>query len=776
MSLGQALLRSLGALLSVVMLGVLLPGSAFAANEGKPRNYIVTLAVADSGKSIRPSVKGGKQRIRRRAKATRATTNRLVREHGFRTRHRYTSAVSGFSVRMTPQKAAKLRRDGQVARVRPARRFKLAAETVTSGVRRVNGGPGAATPDVDADIAIVDTGIGPVGNGELNVVGGINCTFDGLGGHRWEDVSPIKHGTHVAGTAAARHNGIGTVGVAPGARLWSVRVFNEFDYGDEATIICGLDWATSTRRGADAPPGTLPIDIINLSVQGNRIGGQEACGPGDPDLLHQAVCAAHAAGITVVAAAGNERVDASQVAPAGYDQVITVGALSDFDGNGWGAANSDCPDGAGEVDDTYASYSNYGNDIDIIAPGTCIRSTTTGDGTAAKLLTGTSMAAPHVTGAVARLLAVQPGLPPEQVRQVVRAAGRLDWKMWSDPNWSGVDDSRDPSRVLDVAALLGPPALKVWLSSTAFKVGGAGKKVTARVDVQRGGGYSGNVQLTASGLPASLGWALFDSPGPSLDGLAGLKARLRAHFKKGAPQGSHALDVVAHGSGLSGSRRIDVFVDRTPPKTKYLKPKIRGGNVAAAKSGAAQAYMTWKSTDRHSGVAKSTLQRKTGSRPWRDIKGAASSARVTLKPGQSSSFRVRARDSVGNASTGRTVSAQLAVRDSGSSAWRRPASGWKTKLAKSAHGGSVLMASKPKKSLATGFFGKAFAIIAPLGPGRGALRLRVDGGQWKTVSLDAPTAMQRRVVYSRNLKKGGHKVQIQGLGGQAAIDALLYIK
>ena len=77
------------------------------------------------------------------------------------------------------------------------------------------------------------------------------------------------------------------------------------------------------------------------------------------------------AGVTIVAAAGNGATDASAIAPAGYDQVITVGAITDLDGAGWGEAANGC---SGEQDDTWASYSNYGTDIDILAPGSCVES------------------------------------------------------------------------------------------------------------------------------------------------------------------------------------------------------------------------------------------------------------------------------------------------------------------------------------------------------------------------------------------------------------------
>ena len=283
-----------GRLLPPLALVLMLPLGTVAAapvegSQGKARNYIIRLAIADAGKAIRPVGHGARQRIRRRAARTADATDRLAREHGFRTRHRYTSAISGFSARLTPHQAARLRRDAKVASIRPARRFRVSGQVVPGGLKRVKAAPGGgpAAPDVDVDIAVLDTGIGPVGNGELNVRGGINCSNDGLADDVWQDLYSSKHGTHVAGTAAARDNEIGTVGVAPGARLWSVRVFRSSGFGDETTIVCGLDWAVSTH-GPGAPPGSQPIDVINMSIQGPRPSGapEDCVGASDPDAIH----------------------------------------------------------------------------------------------------------------------------------------------------------------------------------------------------------------------------------------------------------------------------------------------------------------------------------------------------------------------------------------------------------------------------------------------------------------------------------------------------------
>ncbi|MCC7023451.1 MAG: S8 family serine peptidase, partial [Thermomicrobiales bacterium] len=112
-----------------------------------------------------------------------------------------------------------------------------------------------------------------------------------------------------------------------------------------------------------------------------------------------AVCATVNAGIPVIVAAGNQAIDASTRVPAAYDQVITVSAMADSDGAPGGLGPRTC---TGNRDDTFASFSNFGPDVDIAAPGDCILSFIRGDLLEAS---GTSVATPHVTGAVARFIA-----------------------------------------------------------------------------------------------------------------------------------------------------------------------------------------------------------------------------------------------------------------------------------------------------------------------------------------------------------------------------------
>ena len=223
---------------------------------------------------------------------------------------------------------------------------------------------------MDADVAIVDTGIAY--HPDLNVAGGYNCsTTDPTA---WRDKN--NHGTHVAGTVAALDNGIGVVGVAPGARVWGVKILNDDGYGLISWYICGLDWILAQRDPTDA---SRPLfEAVNMSV--TKPGSDDDnCGFTNNDPLHQAICRVVAGGITVVAAAANDHHNAAANIPASYNEVITVSALADTDGKAGGLGGNACFSWGGyDKDDTFADFSNYGADVDIMAPGKCILSTVPG--------------------------------------------------------------------------------------------------------------------------------------------------------------------------------------------------------------------------------------------------------------------------------------------------------------------------------------------------------------------------------------------------------------
>jgi subtilisin len=352
------------------------------------------------------------------AMVARSQTTRHQAELGFV----YHAAIKGYSATLSTSAVRDLRRDPLVAAVVEDREVRVAAQRLPTGIDRIDGelsstASGDGIGSVDADIAVLDTGI-DTGHPDLNVVGGVACNGSG-----YQDRN--GHGTHVAGIAAARDNSDGVVGVAPGARLWAVRVLNSSGKGSWSNLICGVDWVT--RNAAT-------IEVANVSLGGS--GSEPAasgCSTGDP--MHDAICRSVQAGVTYAVAAGNSATNASNLVPAAYDEVITVSALADFNGQPGGGAAPTC---RADSDDTLADSSNFGSDIDLIAPGTCISSTYRGGRYAT--MSGTSMAAPHVAGAAALYRSANPVAYPAEVKTALQTASQPDPQSPGNAVWNGVGD------------------------------------------------------------------------------------------------------------------------------------------------------------------------------------------------------------------------------------------------------------------------------------------------------------------------------------------------
>jgi subtilisin len=343
----------------------------------------------------------------------------LARRHGARVRHLYRHALKGYSTNLTAGQAARLRAAPGVAAVVAEQTFRVSAQTLPTGIDRVDGELSSAVSGngsgvVNVDIAVIDTGI-DLHHPDLDTRDGANCVSPGA-----PPDDDHGHGTHVAGTAAARDNTIGVVGVAPGARVWAVKVLNAAGSGTTSQIVCGIDWVTANA-------GT--IEVANMSLGGQSpFGSFSTCGS-TWDPMHPAICRSVNAGVTYAVAAGNSAANANNFVPATYAEVITVSALADFNGRPGGGAPATC---RADQDDTFANFSNYGGDVDLIAPGVCILSTYLGGGY--NTFSGTSMASPHVAGAAGLYRAGNPGASPAQVRSALQGAGNLNWNDADDPD------------------------------------------------------------------------------------------------------------------------------------------------------------------------------------------------------------------------------------------------------------------------------------------------------------------------------------------------------
>lgn len=329
---------------------------------------------------------------------TREVGRSLMAEHGGTLGPVYGNVMKGFAGKVPAGRVEALRNNPKVDVVIPDAPVSGENAEVPPGVRRIGaervaGSVIGTRGAVDADIAILDTGINT--HPDLNLAGGVNCAQDaGCAATSFADGH--GHGTHVAGTAAAKDDGVGVVGTAPGARVWGVKVLGDNNGGYLSWFIAGLDWVTA--RG--------DIEVVNASLNG------AGWSP-----VNDAIARATDAGVVVVVAAGNDATDASNLSPASAPNAITVSAYRDSDGTP-GAL-------AGGGDDVWASFSNYGTVVDVAAPGVFINSTSrTG---AYATMSGTSMASPHVAGAAAVYITSHAVAPSASRWQTVLDAFRGEW-------------------------------------------------------------------------------------------------------------------------------------------------------------------------------------------------------------------------------------------------------------------------------------------------------------------------------------------------------------
>jgi len=306
----------------------------------------------------------------------------------------YEHVLRGFSITMPRAALAGVAQDPRVAYVEEDKPVSLFAQSTPTGIQRIfaDTNPALAingTDDyrVDADVAVIDTGV-DFEHPDLNVVGGVNCLYTVGGGPPWARSyycvdggdDDHYHGTHVAGTIGALHNGFGVVGVAPGARIWAVKVLDSQGSGYASGIVAGIDWVAANGD----------IEVANMSLGGSGFSQAE----------YDAIQGAVDAGVAFAVAAGNSDDDANDYSPAAFDNALTVSALADFDGAAGGSGSPTCRT---DQDDTLADFSNWGTAVDIAAPGVCILSIFPLEQGSYGTISGTSMASPHVAGALALL-------------------------------------------------------------------------------------------------------------------------------------------------------------------------------------------------------------------------------------------------------------------------------------------------------------------------------------------------------------------------------------
>ena len=348
--------------------GTTTPGQGQGPPEGAiPGRYVV---VFDEGEVQDPT----------------AVAREHAQRHGAEVLYTYQYAIEGYAARLPQARLDEVRADGRVAYVEPDQTMYAEAQTLPWGIDKIDadlsstkaGNGSGAVSGVNA--YVIDTGI--YGHTDLYRVKHVNFVGDG------RNTDCNGHGTHVAGTLAAKDNTTDVVGVAPGAPLTGVKVLGCKGSGATSGVIKGVDWVTANA--------TKPA-IANMSLGG-----------GLSQALDDAVRRSAAGGVFYSIAAGNNGADACLKSPAragaGTDNgIATVAASTSSDGE--------------------TSWSNYGPCVDVWAPGAGILSTKKGGGTTT--MSGTSMAAPHVGGGAALYLSKNTAASPTTVEGALTSGATI---------------------------------------------------------------------------------------------------------------------------------------------------------------------------------------------------------------------------------------------------------------------------------------------------------------------------------------------------------------
>lgn len=281
----------------------------------------------------------------------------------------YSDALNGFAARLTGDQVCNLKKRGNVEDIETDQIMSIEATTLsgaTWGLDRIDqiSSPLSTTYNYTStgsgvDAYVIDTGI--LGT-HTDFTSRLKPGFSAIGSAA-DTLDCNGHGTHVSGTI-----GGSIYGVAKAVSLVPVRVLDCAGSGSTSGVIAGINWAIANHQlGVKA--------VANMSLGG---GASSALDSAVNNLIND--------GVIVVVAAGNSRQDACKSSPARVPAAITVAAS--------------------DVSDIFASFSNRGKCVDIIAPGVGITSDWIGSNTASNTISGTSMASPHVAGAVARALSV----------------------------------------------------------------------------------------------------------------------------------------------------------------------------------------------------------------------------------------------------------------------------------------------------------------------------------------------------------------------------------
>ena len=415
---------------SITMQQAMAQGPSAGENRG-PANYIITFRAGTSQAQRAAAVRRAGAELRSNYSIVDAVSAVVPNANVYAALQRDTSILEIIPNREVHAFQSAAGRDGENINAKPGTGGGGGTTTseVQPGVKRViaGGADPSATDGAGIGVAIVDTGI-DFNHRDLSVYGSPTNNAESFTAHGSSCLDDQGHGTHVSGIVAAQKNGVDVAGVAPGAKLFCVKVLNAQGSGTDDDVINGLQWVA-----VHATSVTPNIRVVNMSL------GREGT-LGDNGALRGAVDALYDAGIVVVVSAGNDSsLEVTDNVPATYPEVFAVASTTAVDGSNAGCraytktikadtASYFTTDGA-FTGDMGVTISAPGNEKENISKSCFITSVgilslKRGGGTTR--MSGTSMAAPHVAGVVARKIQKEGLSGVENIRTSIRNNADLD--------------------------------------------------------------------------------------------------------------------------------------------------------------------------------------------------------------------------------------------------------------------------------------------------------------------------------------------------------------